>query len=281
MMINRKLEGWMGRTHALLSINILLLCLILRLPIVTEMLSSVAFFIFTFVIFVGATLLVDLDADASTSGYVLGPVGLACTAFMKSTSALTWNIYHLKNDYRPENQHRFLWHSPLFLTICFSLLYYTMADKETSLIKFIKEEKSHILHNYVSLVIFLIIVFMAVLVGSSMIVKLLNRFISVPTFISDILPLACVLYACTLTLSQLKLACLFFAFGFILHPLEDYFADHGIPLLFPIPIIWQKKAWKKFRFPFAITTGSIANTFVDIIATVLVFVQAIFLIIRR
>lgn len=279
-MINRTLEGWMGRTHALLSINILLLCLILRLPMVTEMLSSVAFFIYILVIFTGAVLLVDLDADESTSKYVLGPVGLMCTAFMKSTSAITWNIYHLKNDYRPENQHRFLWHCPLVAIACFGALYFFMPNGNQSLMDFFKTTKLDTLQNYSSLIVFLVILFMAVLVGSNMLIKLVKKFVSVPMFVAYILPLACIFFSLTLTLSQLKIACFFLGLGFVLHQLEDLFADHGIPLLFPIPLIWLKKAWKKFRFPFAVTTGSTANTFVDIIATVLVFVQAGYLIIR-
>ena len=88
-------------------------------------------------------------------------------------------------------------------------------------------------------------------------------------FVKYIFPTLLLVYVFTTTYANLKVLGVCFGAGYLFHCIEDCFADTGIPsLIFPIPQFWRKKVWGRMRLtPITITTGSLANTILDFIAT--------------
>ncbi len=284
--LNKKLKGFMGRTHALLSLAIL--CAFMLIP--------VEFFELTFwklkenwllaivgvVVFCGGALFPDLDADNSSAGATLGPLGSLFTTFMKSTSAIVWNLYHFKKDKKPNSQHRFLWHAPIIWVGLGLAFYFGLNGGEynifTNLMNSFKTDSFlYFLRTNAILFLFIILMFMAVLVGSSMIINnLLKIRIS---YLKYILPTLVLVFIFTTSYTNLRVLGVCFATGAVLHCIEDAFCDTGVPsLIFPIPQFWRGRVWGRIRLlPITVTTGSLINTIIDFMATGLIIVLMIFI----
>ena len=100
----------MGKTHALLSVMLFSLCMLIPVDffqnIYTAIKENILFTIVLFIVLIGGSLLPDLDNSQSCAGSTLGAVGGIYTVFMQSTSHIIWNLMHLRGDRPPINQHR-------------------------------------------------------------------------------------------------------------------------------------------------------------------------------
>lgn len=288
--LKMKSDGFMGRTHFLLSMILLLGLMLIPVDIIqdyaTQLKSSWLQFIVGIVIFVGGTLFVDLD-DVHNSAYMLGPLSTIFTLFMQTTSKTIWTLYHGKKDRPPVNregkptQHRYLWHTAiiaigLFLLFHFGLPvgnYTIFANIKTSIE--IGELDKFLLNNSV-LTLFIILAFMSAFIGSAMILSSINKIIKVPKYLRYILPTVVIIYIFTTTYTNIRLLGELFAFGYFAHLFEDAFSDSGVCLFFPFPFFWEGKVWKKIRLlPITVTTGGTVNTIIDLVAGVGVIILMI------
>jgi len=263
------IKGFMGKTHALLSIMLMCICMIIPFEFFKTTLwvlkENVLFFIVGLIVLVGGALLPDLDNSQSSAGSTLGPMGSICTIFMQSISSVIFTVFHGRGDRPPQNQHRYFWHTPLVGVGFICLFWFGLKDGEQTIIQGFKEAPDVVayLQNNVSLIFFVIILFMAVLVGSNMVLYRIIKWFKLPKIINYIIPTAIVVYIFTINYTQLRILGICIGFGYLFHIVEDYFADSGVPLLWPIPI--KKQVWFRCKFPITCTTGSLANTILDII----------------
>ena len=277
--MNKKLPGFMARTHTFLSI--LIMAIFMLIPnyylqiIFGNLKSNILLFIVSVCILVGGALLPDLDnPEGSKAGYTLGPLGSIFTLFMSSTSMVMWNIYHFKGDNKPPTQHRYLWHTPIIGIGLILLFYFGLPSGDYTILTNIQNSIQtgqiglFIQHNCV-LLLFIILCFMAILIGSSMILYTLSKFFTIPSLIKYILPIFLLIYICFANYSSLRILGICLGTGYLLHCLEDFFCDSSIPLIWPIPAFWKRKVWWKPHLPLTVTTGGAVNTVIDLISLIL------------
>lgn len=280
--INSNVYGWMGKTHSLLSIMLLCICMLIPVNIFKETIwllkDNILFFIVGVVVLVGGALLPDLDNCQSSAGSTLGFMGSICTVFMQSISTIVWTIAHTKRERKPMTPHRYFWHT-LFASIGLLLLFwFGIPTGENTIFKGIKEETFPVfLQNHVILFVLIIIIFMAVLCGSDMIMYRLIKFFKLPKFLSYIFPVLILIYVFTIDYTHLRILGICIGLGYLFHCLEDFFADSGVPLLWPIPI--KGYMWFRCRFIVTCETGGLINTILDIIilAIDIILIALIFL----
>lgn len=276
--LKKKLPGWMGKTHALLSIffmGILMLIPFYPLQITFGALKNdILLYIVSLAVLVGGALLPDLDNAKSTALVSLGPIGSLMTLFMRSTSSMMWNIYHFKNDVKTNTQHRNLWHTPIIGIGLIALFYFGLPNGNYTIFTNIKNsiETGQILRfiqTNATLLLFIILCFMAVLIGSAMLISLLSKIVKIPGLIKYILPVAVLVYIFITSYSNLRILGVCLGTGYLLHCLEDFICDSSIPIIWPIPAFWKKKVWWRPSLPLKITTGGTLNTIIDYIAFIL------------
>ena len=276
----KKAKGFMGRSHV--TISLVLLLVLILLPFETtqiifgQLKTNYLLFIVSMTVLAGGALLPDLDNDSSTAGHTLGPLGSMMTVFMKSTSSVVWNIYHFKKDSKPNTQHRYLWHAPLLWLGLLLLFYLRLPTGNvtifTNLSNAIKlGQFGYFVQTNALLILFIILAFMAVLVGSNMIVFRISQFFDIPYAIKYIFPGLILIYIFTTTYTNLRIVAVCLATGCVLHCIEDGFCDTGLPsLIFPIPQFWRGKVWGRMKLlPWTVTTGGMINKVIDVVASVL------------
>lgn len=279
----RKLPGFMGRSHALLSIVLMELCMLLPIDMFRmtfgTLKNNIVLLIVCLVLLVGGALFPDLDNFSSKGGNILGPLGSIMTTFMQSTSSIVWNVYHLSGDRRPSTQHRYLWHTPIIgigLIMMFGLGLpsgnYTIFTNIRSSIE--AGQFGYFVQTNAILMLFIILSFMATFIGSAMLLDRLNRLIEIPRPVRYVFPALVLIYIFTASYTQLHMMGISFGAGYLFHILEDAFADSGVPLLFPIPVFWKKAVWARIKFPITAKTGGLANTIIDFFAGIMIFVLA-------
>lgn len=274
--MNKKVRGWMLRTHVLLSLCALLGFMLIPLPLFQNIFGvlkeNVLLFITALVITAGGALLPDLDNNKSSAGAKLGAIGSMLTTFMKSSSQIVWNIYHWKGDRRPQNQHRYLWHTPIIGIGMILLFYFLFPTRDTTIFDDIRDNISNgnigqfIIHNTV-LFIFILLVFAAVFVGSDIIVYRLSKFFQgLPNVIKLLFPFVVLFYIIGfLKYPDIRILAICLGTGYLLHCLEDVLVDSGICLFWPIPNFFKKKVWQKVHLPLGLKTGGTVNKIIDII----------------
>lgn len=286
----RRLSGFMGRTHAVLSIILLEICMLVPLDLFKQtfwqMKDNILLFIVGIVVLVGGALFPDLDNFSSSAGSALGALGSIFTTFMQSTSAIIWNVYHGKGDKKPMSQHRYLWHTPIIAVGLIFLFWFRLPNGNytifTNLQNVIETKQfAHFIQTNAVLLLLIILLFMATFIGSSMIISKLGRLIHIPGFVKFIFPILVLVYIFTAKYAQLRLLGLCFGAGYLFHILEDFCADSGVPLLWPIPCFWKRQVWCRFRLPITVKTGSTANTTIDAIASMVAVILLIVIFVRK
>lgn len=264
------IKGFMGRTHALLSIMLLCLCMLIPVDFVKNTIAlakdNVLFFIVSLIVVSGGALLPDLDNCQSSAGHTLGPVGSIFTTFMQATSSIFWNILHGKGDRPPPTQHRFFWHTLLAGGGLLSLFIFGISTGEDTIINSIKSSESITkwLQGNTALAFFLVFLFVAILVGSDMVVGKIVQLFKGPKIINYILPTVFIIYMFFISMTKIRILGICLGLGYIFHCIEDCFADSGVPILWPLPI--RRQMWKRIKPPLTIETGSVANNLLDAIA---------------
>ena len=260
----KMVNGFMGKTHALLSVMLFSLCMLIPVDffqnIYTAIKENILFTIVLFIVLIGGALLPDLDNSQSCAGSTLGAVGGIYTVFMQSTSHIIWNLMHLRGDRPPINQHRYFWHTLVAGGGILSAFYFLIPDSEFTIIEIIKRDG--IEHN-VGLIFLIMTVFIGVLVGSDMVLSRFIKLFKLPKILNYILPVLMIVYLFFIDVSHIHILGICLGMGYIFHCIEDFFADSGVPLLFPIPI--KKQFWHRCRFLITCETGSLTNTILDIV----------------
>lgn len=279
------LKGFMGKTHALLSIMLMCICMLIPIDFFKNtfwlLKDNVLFFIVGILVLVGGALLPDLDNCQSTAGSTLGPLGSICTIFMQSISSIVWTILHGKGDMHPINQHRYLWHTAAVGIGFICLFWFCLPVGEETIISSIKAADDilmYIQENSV-LIFLMIIIFMAVLCGSDMIISRIVKLFKLPKILSYILPTLVLVYIFTIDFDKLHILGLCVSFGYLFHILEDFFADSGCPLLWPIPI--RRQFWYRCNFLITCQTGGLINTIIDIVVLAIDIGLIIFIFLGR
>lgn len=285
----KTLNGFMARTHAILSIVLLEICMIIPLEIFQttfwQLKSSVLLGIAGFFMLVGGALLPDLDNYVSKAGATLGPVGSIFTIFMQSTSSIVFNLYHGKNDARPMSQHRYLWHTPIIGIGIAALFYFGLPNGNYTIFTNISNsiqtgQMAYFLKTNATLVLFIILSFTTTLVGSGIIISKVGKVFPIPWFVKYVLPAGILVYVFTASYSDLRILGVCMGAGYLFHILEDFFADSGVPLIWPIPAFWCKKVWwRAHSIPFSVTTGGLVNTIIDYAALFVAIGLGIYIII--
>jgi hypothetical protein len=231
--------------------------------------KEIPFFIVGCIVLVGGALLPDLDNAQSSAGSTLGPLGSICTTFMQSISSIFWNLLHGKGDKKPPTQHRYFWHTLIAGAGLFCLFYFGMHEGEETILSSFQqaEDKTVWLQSNVILIFFLILIFMAILVGSNMVfTKLLARFRKL-RILNYLLPIASIIYTFLINFNHLRVLGMCVGMGYIFHCIEDCFADSGVPILWPLPL--KNQLWKRIKFFITCQTGGLANTILDIVILVI------------
>lgn len=269
----KNMKGFIGKTHALLSILLFLICILIPVDFFKKtigiMRDETLFFIVGLIVLVGGSLLPDLDNGQSSAGATLGAFGSICTTFMQTISSICWTFLHGKGDKMPPSQHRYLWHTLIVGGGIFSLFYFGMPQGEQTLYDTIKRSDDLALSVQENAIVlfFIILIFMAILVGSNMVLSKLISVFKLPKILNYILPTIMLVYLFFIDMSHLRILGICLGMGYIFHPIEDCFADTGVPILWPLPI--KKQLWKRIKFPITITTGSLPNTILDIILIII------------
>lgn len=270
------IHGWMGKTHALLSIALLCVCLLIPINVFKETIwllkENIFFFCVGIIVTVGGALLPDLDNVQSSAGSTLGFMGNMFTTFMQSVSSMIWNLVHTKKERRPPTPHRYFWHTLVASIGILCLFYFGLPTGDTKILEDIKEKSiSTWLQENVVMLFFMIFLFMAVLCGSNMIMYRIIKWFKLPKILNYISPTAMCIYLFFIDYSHLKILGICIGLGYLFHCIEDCFADTGVPILWPIPI--KGKFWHRIKFFVTCKTDtespSLANTIVDIVALVI------------
>ena len=261
-------KGFMGKTHALLSIMLLCICMIIPFSVFEETIwllkDNILFFILGIVSVSGGALLPDLDNSQSSAGSTLGFMGSMFTVFMQSTSSMIFNIVKTKKDRTPPTPHRYFWHTLIVGAGLLCLFYFGMPEGNITFIEGIKKYSIWVfLQDNITMMVFLLFIFMAILCGSDMVLSRIIKFFKLPKILNYILPLAGLVYVFFLEFSKLRILGICIGMGYLFHCIEDFFADTGVPLLWPLPI--HGKLWQRCKFIITCETGGLTNTIIDLV----------------
>lgn len=261
-------KGFMGKTHALLSVMLLCICLLIPINVFEETIwklkDDTLFFVVGLTVLVGGALLPDLDNSQSSAGSTLGFMGSMCTIFMQAISNMAWTLLHTKRERKPPTPHRYFWHTLVASIGILCMFYFGMPTGENTIIGNIKEKTFSIfLQEEVVVLFFIVFAFMAVLCGSNIIVFRLIKLFKLPKIVNYTFPIAALVYIFTVDYNHLRILGICIGLGYLFHCLEDFFADTGVPLLWPIPLF--KQCWHRCKFFITCTTGGLANTIIDMI----------------
>lgn len=265
----KKVKGFMGRTHALMSIMLFCICMLIPIDFfqttIGMMKTEILFFIVGIVVLVGGALLPDLDNAQSSAGSTLGPMGSICTTFMQSISSIFWSMLHGRGDKMPPTQHRYFWHTLIASAGIFCLFYFGMPTGEVTIFKSIQyyNNITKWLQENAILLIFMVLIFMAILVGSNMVFGRIIIKFKLPKILNYILPVLVIVYTFFIDFDHLRILGMCIGMGYLFHCLEDCFADSGVPILWPLPL--GNQLWKRIRFIITCQTGGLVNTILDMV----------------
>ena len=268
------MKGFMGRTHALLSIMLICICMLIPLGFFKSTIwlakTDILFFIVSIIVTSGGALLPDLDNCQSSAGHTLGPVGSIFTTFMQTISSIMWNLLHKKGDRPPETQHRYFWHTLICGIGIVCMFVFGIKGGEQTIIESIKTSGNFAtwIQGNIALMFFILLIFGAVLVGSDMVIGKIIKFFKAPKILNYILPALITIYIFVINMTKIKILGITLGLGYIFHAIEDCFADSGVPILWPIPIKGQM--WKRIKFlPVPVKTGSLVNSALDLVVFVI------------
>ena len=97
------------------------------------------------------------------------------------------------------------------------------------------------LKNNSLIVLFMILCFASVLVGSSTLIYNISRIFPIPPLIKYVFPVGVLFYIFTANYTELRIIGACIGIGYLFHCIEDFFCDISIPLIWPIPAFWKKK----------------------------------------
>ena len=262
-------KGFMGKSHALISVMLLCICMLIPVNVFKETVgllkTNIPFFIVGILVLSGSALLPDLDNGVSSANSSLGFFGGMCTVFMQTTSSLFWTLFHTKGDKTPESPHRYFWHTGIVGIGLICLFWFVMPKGAFTMIEDIQNTSIvEYLQKHIIVIFFLFFVFMAILCGSDMIIGKLLQAFGLPKVLNYFCPVLVLFYVMSIDYTHMRILGICIGLGYFFHCVEDLFADTGVAgFFFPIPI--KRRFWARVKIPKTCTTGGLFNTILDIV----------------
>ena len=286
MFLNKKnyaidsLGGFMGRTHALITIFIFQVMLLIGVGFASGYLkfiqSSFILFFVAFMTVVGASMLVDLDGPESSAKYQLGLFGSALQIFMSVVASVFWGLTKRSGDKPPKSMHRLFWHTPIvaiLIIVYYSFIFNGSNNSFANEFKVFKANGNLLELFVIKLPMVVITIFIAaccIYMGYNMITyklfKLLGQY-KIKDISSLIVTVISVIYMVSQPMSVLRYIGISIGIGWAAHIFEDLFTQGSVPLIWPIPNFKKKQGWWRpwILGKFQIYTGGVVNTVIDLV----------------
>lgn len=274
--INRECNhyGFMGFTHALSAVAVVLALLAFAPDIVDRALgvtsiSLLVLFIFTLS---GASLLPDLDNTRSTAGSALGLFGNVFSEVIRAISKVIQSVIRTKYDDTNPDPHRGAFHAPVIAVLLGFLTWLLVGIKGNVDLPLIGE----VTWGYFSAMLLSLIL---IHIGFSGLFNKAMKSIKKSSVLGEVIALVVSLVVTVglfmnipenASLMWLPIA---LTTGMIIHDIGDAFTTAGSPLLAPIPI--RGKLWYNVRIPPHIKAGGAAENMLFIPAFSIVIVASI------
>lgn len=267
----RSEDGFMGMTHALSAVAVMLVILVFKPDLMNTLFgsTSIPVFILMLLVVTGGALMPDLDNTQSSAKSSLGFVGQGISIFMRSTSPIIQSLFSTRRDKKPGDDrfsaHRGFYHTFLCAILIGALCFFLCSDKiHINLIGFVIDGRFFsVVLAFIGAHIALSTLFgsfMRKLKGSAGVLGVI-----VPTLVSLlVVGLLWSMLPTDVSYSRIGVA---FGLGWIIHIIGDMCTTQGVPALAPIPI--KGKCWYDIRFLPIEAGGTVENY---IIAPVLIAV---------
>lgn len=259
---SRDERGFMGFTHALSAVAVILLWFVFFPGTFRDLFSSDNLTVLILLVLVvsGGALMPDLDNTQSSAKSALGPIGAALSAFMRTTSPMISTLIHGKYDKDVDNAHRGFYHTALCAVLmgalaaflCSEAIHVTLGPIEVNGIFF-------------ALVLAFIAVDMALSVLAKPIMKKLKSagggiLGGVLGIIVSLVLVLALFYFLPKDMDYMAVG-IGYGVGWLIHDIGDCFTTAGVPLLFPLPI--RGHLWWDIRF-LKIKAGGVIENWVFI-----------------
>lgn len=254
-------HGFMGFTHALSAVAVVLLWFVFFPGTFRDLFSSDNLTVLILLVLVvsGGALMPDLDNTQSSAKSALGPIGALLSAAMRATSPIIKTLIHSKYDKDLDNPHRGFYHTALCAVImggiaavlCSNLIHVDLGPISVNGVFFA-----------------LILAFVTVDMALSVLAKPLMRKVKsaggiLGGVLGIIISLALVMvlfYFLPKDMNYMAVG-IGYGLGWLIHDIGDCFTTAGVPLLFPIPI--RGHLWWNIRF-LKIKAGGVIENWVFI-----------------
>lgn len=280
----RKVRGFSGITHVLISIFLLFMMLYLPIPFAINykslLLKGWQYTVVFFFVVVGASLLPDLDSSRSTARFQLGVFGGLIKTGMTASSFVVTSLTKTKNDWVPETQHRCLWHTPFISIVLGITMWKFIPSENITYLKLWQDAVEagvarYIVINYIPVHFCMFFALSSIYLGIGIITHRLFK--PLPKTLRIILPK--VIIAATFgllfmfSLSELRYVGVSIALGYLFHLMGDVFSKGSVPVIWPIPIAIRKNRkwiwhfwWRPRGIIFGrLETGGIANNIINFV----------------
>lgn len=269
-------DGFMGRTHALSAVALILAVFAFIPSIITKLSdgsntqSAFAMIALITLVSAGGALIPDLDNTNSSAESQLGIFGTMLSAFMRATAPLVKVALHTKYDKNLDNAHRGFYHTGL----CAVLMGALFAFLCSPVINF---KVGPVTCN--GRTVALILAFISTDLALSTIIgaiwkskKTLDMIIS----LSMSFGIAWLLLSIMPAHVPYTLIGLLFGLSMLIHDLGDCFTTQGAPILFPLPI--RGKMWYDVRF-LKIKAGGLIENYVFMPLFIVIIIISLLLIV--
>lgn len=280
----RKVSGFSGITHVLISMFLLFLMLYLPIPFAVNykslLLKGWQYTVVFFFVVTGASLLPDLDSARSTARFQLGVFGGLIKTAMTASSFVVTSLTKTKNDWVPETQHRCLWHTPFISIVLGVCMWKFIPDNPISYFQLWQNgvesgTARYVIINYIPAHFCMFFALSSIYLGIGIIT--FRLFKAFPKTLKIILPKVMIVATFGLlfmfSLSELRYVGVSIALGYLFHLVGDVFSKGSIAVFWPIPIAIRKNGkfnwhwwWRPRGLIFGrIETGGTANTIINFV----------------
>lgn len=269
----RSEDGFMGMTHALSAVAVMLVILVFKPDLMNTLFgsTSIPVFILMLLVVTGGALMPDLDNTQSSAKSSLGFVGQGISIFMRSTSPIIQSLFSTRRDKKPGDDrfsaHRGFYHTFLCAILIGALCFFLCSDKIHINIGFVIDGRFFsIVLAFIGAHIALSTLFgsfMRKLKGSAGVLGVI-----VPTLVSLlVVGLLWSMLPTDVSYSRIGVA---FGLGWIIHIIGDMCTTQGVPALAPIPI--KGKCWYDIRFLPIEAGGTVENYIITpVLIAVIIF----------
>lgn len=257
----RSESGFMGMTHALSAVAVMLVLLVFNPSIMDRLFgsNSIPVFLLMLLVVTGGALMPDLDNTQSSAKSSLGFVGDGISMFMRATSPIIQSLFSSKRDKKPGDDrfsaHRGFYHTFLCAFLFGLLCFFLCSDRVNLHVMGLSIDGRFfaVLLAFIGAHIALSTLFgtvMRKMKGGSKILGFI-----IPTLVS--VAVIIVLWSFLPTNMSYSRIGVAFGLGWVIHILGDMCTTQGVPALAPIPI--KGKCWYDIRLLPIEAGGAVEN----------------------